>query len=72
MSEKPEIQQIPIDPDGRYLLVVKGLSSEAFKRIAKRLAEWWESGELAFLLALDSDVEFEFVRVDDDQKPSQG
>ena len=73
MSEKPKIQRIPIDPNGRYFILVKGLSSEAFVPIAEQIKAWWQSGEPVFLACIAPDVEVEFIRMDDDdQKPSQG
>jgi len=71
MSEKPEVQQIPIDPNGRYFMVVKGLPSEAFAPLAKQFKEWWVSGEPVFLISLAPDVSVEFVRIDDEQESRQ-
>ena len=73
VSEKPEVQQIPIDPNGRYFILVKGLPSEAFVPIAEQIKAWWQSGDPVFLASIGPDVEVEFLRMDDDeQKPSQG
>ena len=72
MSEKPEIQQIPVDPNGRYFIVVKGLPSEAFVPIAEQIKRWWASDEPVFLIALAPDVNIEFVRVDNEQAGQYG
>lgn len=71
MSEKPKVQQIPIDPNGQYVLLVRGISPAAFEPIAKRLKEWWRDGDSVLLLHLGLDADFEFVRVDDEQESSQ-
>ena len=73
MSEKPEIQRIPIDPDGRYFILIKGLPSEAFVPIAEQIKAWWQSDDPVFMVSVAPDVEVEFLRMDnDDQKPSRG
>jgi hypothetical protein len=75
VSEKPEVQrvevqQIQIDPDGRYLLVVSGMPVADFVSVQEGLIEWWESGEPICLLSLGLDAKIEFVRVDDEQESS--
>lgn len=72
MSEKPEIQQIPIDPDGRCMLLVKGLPLDGAALIANQIEEWWQCGEPVLVVGLAPGVEVEFIRMDNDQKPSQG
>ena len=67
MSEKPEILQIPIDPDGRYLLVVKGLSCYAFIPIKEQFDKWWQSGAPVLMVSVAPDVEIEFMRINDEQ-----
>ena len=67
MSEKPEIQQIPVDPNGRYFLIVTGLPSEAFVPIAEQIRRWWDSGNPVFIVSLAPDVSIEFVRMDNEQ-----
>ena len=75
-SEKPEVQraevqQIPIDPNGRCLLVVKGLSTAAFLPIKEQFVRWWQSGDPVLLVSVAPDVEVEFVRVNSEQEPSK-
>ena len=72
MSEKTqrvEVQRIPIDPDGRYLLVIKGLPSEAFVPIKEQFDRWWQSGDPVLFVCVEPDVEIEFVRMNDEQEP---
>jgi hypothetical protein len=73
VSEKPkvqqvEVQQIQIDPDGRYLLLVKGLPSEALVLIKEQFDKWWESGNPVMFVSIAPDVEVKFVRVNDEQE----
>jgi len=72
-SEKPEakrveVQQIPIDPDGRYLLLIRGLPSGAIVPIKEQFNRWWASGDPVLFISVMPDVEVEFVRMDDEQE----
>ena len=71
MSEKPKIQQIPIDPNGRYVLVVRGLDTANFVPVMNCIRAWWQSGEPVLVISLAPDVDFKIVRVDNEQEPSQ-
>jgi hypothetical protein len=64
-TQRVEVQQIPIDPDGRYLLLVKGLPSKTFVFFKEQFNRWWQSGEPVLFVSVAPDVEVEFVRVDD-------
>jgi len=76
VSEKPEaqrveVQRIPIDPDGRYWVLIKGLPSEAFVPLREQFNRWWQSGDPVLFVSVAPDVEIEFVRMDNEQESGQ-
>lgn len=67
MSEKPEILQIPIDPNGRYWVLIKGLPSEAFVPLKEQFDRWWQGGNPVMFVSIAPDVEIEFIRIDEQE-----
>lgn len=61
-----EKQVIPIDPDGKYIIIVRGASEEASYRLSEELEHWWNDGAKFFVLTVLEDVEVSLERMEDD------
>ena len=56
------VQRIPIDPDGKQILVAYGFEHEEAMRLVRSLQEWAHSDVCAFFITLQSGQKLEFVR----------
>lgn len=67
MSKKvlPKIESIKIDPAGRYIMLVHGMSAESMDRLVGDFRVWWEGDEPIFMLWAAPGIEFHIERVGD-------
>ena len=58
------IETIPIDPEGRYVLLLKGVDdTKVAERLQEHLLAWWESDRPFTILSLSKDIDLRFERV---------
>ena len=61
-----DAQVVDIDPDGKYILVLNGVSNEDVESIMRQLSDWWESKEHPMIiLSSRTDANIEVRRVDE-------
>lgn len=63
-EDKNIIQEIKLDPRGKYLLVVKGLSKEQLTLLRMQLGQFFSTGSMPFfILAAGEDQYIRIVNV---------
>ena len=62
-EQLPEVRRIPIDPNGKQLLIIRGMDSSQALSLVDRLREWYNSDEPVGAIYLESGEEIEFIRV---------
>ena len=66
MVDEPTIESIPIDPEGRYIVVTNGLNEEQARQMRDAFLDWWENDEKILVLYSSPGIKFQVVRVNDD------
>ena len=60
----PRIKSIPIDTDGRYVILANNLPREAATVMFEAIGKWWNSGELFLLLYGEPGIELQLERIE--------
>ncbi len=56
---------IPIDPDGRYILIIENIHPEEAEYMVRRLQDWWASNEPVGILLTWGDRTVKLVKADE-------
>lgn len=62
---KPKVETVPIDTDGRYIIIASGLVQGQARDLSRLLHEWWEGNDKMCVIALAPGVEVRFERVEE-------
>lgn len=60
-----EKQVISIDPNGKYVIIVRGGSEQSSFQLSKDLEKWWDTGGTFFVLTVVEDIEITLEKLED-------
>ena len=65
MAKKKDHFTIPIDPEGRYVIITKNFSEQQGIALREMIAKWWNSTEKFLIINIPEIMKAAFHRVDD-------
>lgn len=60
---EPKVMKIPLDMEGKQILLVHGVPDEVMHRMANQIEEWMQSNRPVFIINLAPGVDIEYIRV---------